>query len=102
MASIEIKPVTRSDAAELIQANIESRSHHAPWMQPFTDAEGFEEWFAGLFTGPNVGLIARSIQSGGIVGVLGPSTIFGFFRHRCMISFRLVMRPIWCVTWCAT
>jgi [ribosomal protein S5]-alanine N-acetyltransferase len=76
MPSIEIKPVTRSDAAELIQANIESRLHHAPWMQPFTDAEGFEEWFDGLFTGVNVGLIARSIQSGGIVGVMNLSQIF--------------------------
>ena len=76
MPSIEIKPVTRSDAAELIQANIESRSYHAPWMQPFTDAEGFEEWFDGLFTGAKVGLIARSIQSGGIVGVMNLSQIF--------------------------
>jgi [ribosomal protein S5]-alanine N-acetyltransferase len=60
----------------LIQANIESRSHHAPWVQPFTDAEGLEEWFNGLFTGTNVGLIARSIQSGGLVGVMNLSQIF--------------------------
>jgi ribosomal-protein-alanine N-acetyltransferase len=75
MASLEIKPATRSDSDELIRANIESRPHHQPWTRPFTDAEGFEDWFSGLVTGANVGLVARETGSGGIVGVINLSQI---------------------------
>ncbi len=45
-------------------------------MQPFTDQEGFEEWFSTLFTGANVGLVAREHQCGCIVGVMHLSQIF--------------------------
>lgn len=76
MPQVLVRPVTRADAPELIRANIESRSYHEPWVQPFTDAEGFEEWFAGIQTGSNVGLIARELQSGGLVGVMNLSQIF--------------------------
>jgi ribosomal-protein-alanine N-acetyltransferase len=76
MTSIIIKPAVKSDAADLIQANINSRSYHAPWTQPFTDIGGFDEWFSGLGSGTNVGLIARDLQSGGIVGVTNLSQIF--------------------------
>lgn len=76
MSSVEIKPVTRSDASELIRANIESRRYHEPWVQPFIDVEGFEVWFSCLLTGANVSLIAREPKSGGIVGVMNFSQIF--------------------------
>ena len=76
MTSISLTPAKRSDSVELIQANVESGPHHAPWMQPFTDQEGFEQWFGTLFTGANVGLVARDLQSGGIVGVTNLSQIF--------------------------
>jgi [ribosomal protein S5]-alanine N-acetyltransferase len=73
---VEVRPVTRSDAAELIRANVESRDYHAPWVQPFTDAEGFEDWFGGLAMGASVSLLARDALSGGIVGVFNLSQIF--------------------------
>ena len=73
---VEVRPVTRSDAAELIGANVESRDHHAPWVQPFTDADGFEDWFGGLATGASVSLLARDASSGGVVGVFNLSQIF--------------------------
>jgi ribosomal-protein-alanine N-acetyltransferase len=76
MTIVSIAPVTRSDAAELIAANVASREHHAPWIQAFTDREGFEEWFGALFTGANVSLVARCTQSRGIVGVMNLSQIF--------------------------
>jgi ribosomal-protein-alanine N-acetyltransferase len=76
MTSVAIKPATRSDAAELIRANIDSRAYHAPWAEPFTDVEGFEAWLGELFTGAHVGLIARDLRSGSIVGVVNLSQIF--------------------------
>jgi [ribosomal protein S5]-alanine N-acetyltransferase len=96
MTSVALDFVTRFDAAELIRANIESRSYHEPWVQPFTDAGGFEDWFGGLFTGANVGLVARDLQSGGIVGVVTLSQIFGkgfqnaFLDYFGMVSFARV------------
>ncbi len=68
--TITLKPVARSDAAELIEANTASRLHHEPWAQPFTDAEGFDRWFAGVVTGANVGLVAREAALGGIAGLV--------------------------------
>ena len=76
MARVSVKPATRADAAELIAANAESRPHHAPWVEPFTDREGFEEWFGALFTGANASLVARDLVSGRIVGVMNFSQIF--------------------------
>lgn len=76
MPSISLAPVRRVDAAGLIQANIESRAYHEPWIQPFTTLDGFEEWFGTLFTSANVGFVARDLTSGGIVGVTNLSQIF--------------------------
>jgi [ribosomal protein S5]-alanine N-acetyltransferase len=76
MAQVVIRPVGRSEAAELIHANAENQFYHQPWVKPFTDAEGFEEWFGGLLTGANIGLIARELDSGGIVGMVNLSQIF--------------------------
>lgn len=76
MTTIAIARARRSDAAELIRANIESRSHHAPWVAPFTSQDGFDAWFSTLLTGANVSLIAREQHSGGIVGVMNVSQIF--------------------------
>lgn len=76
MTTLSIAPAKRSDAAELIAANIASRAHHAPWIQAFTDREGFEEWFGTLVTGASVGLVARDAHSRSIVGVMNLSQIF--------------------------
>ena len=75
MPSVSLAPVRRVDAAELTRLNIESRAHHEPWVQPFTTLDGFEEWFGTLFTGANVGFVAREVASGGIVGVTNLSQI---------------------------
>ena len=68
--SVALAPVTRADAAELIQGNLNSREHHHPWTAPFTDEAGFEAWFGRTLCGPNVGLIAREAASGRLVGVV--------------------------------
>jgi ribosomal-protein-alanine N-acetyltransferase len=76
MAAVAINPVTRSDGEELIAANIDSRGYHSPWVQPFIDPAGFEDWFNGLSGEANVSLVAREVQSGAIVGVINLSQIF--------------------------
>ena len=76
VSSITLCPARRSDAAELVQANLDNRDHHGPWVQTFTTTDGFQEWFGAQATGANVGLVARDIASGGIVGVTNLSQIF--------------------------
>ena len=81
MPNVAIAPVAQSDAAELIAANIASRDYHAPWAYPFTDRDGFDVWFGNVVTGPNVGLVARCEDAGGIVGVVNLNQIvWGAFR----------------------
>lgn len=75
MPEIELKQAARADADALIRANLENRGHHAPWSKPFADQAGFEDWFSGLRTGANVGLVAREPRSQGIIGVLDLSQI---------------------------
>ena len=76
MTSVSLLCAKRSDAAELIGANVASRLHHAPWAQPFTDQEGFDEWFGTLFTDANVGFVVRDLHSGRVIGVTNLSQIF--------------------------
>src|ERR1700712_3734268 len=70
MTLVEIRPVVRADAAELIRNNIASRSYHEPWLKTFTDDEGFDAWFAGLVSDANIGLVAREVTSGHVVGII--------------------------------
>ncbi len=42
---VTIRPVTRADGPDLAQANHAARDFHAPWVQPFADAAGFDAWF---------------------------------------------------------
>jgi ribosomal-protein-alanine N-acetyltransferase len=75
MSVVQIHRVIRTDAAELIAANIASRDYHLPWVTSFNDQAGFDNWFARGLTGPNVGLIAREIASNQVVGVININEI---------------------------
>lgn len=81
MSSIQLNRVIRADAADLIAANSASQHYHLPWVTSFTDQAGFDNWFSGILTGSNVGLIARDVASNHIVGVVNISEIvMGAFR----------------------
>jgi ribosomal-protein-alanine N-acetyltransferase len=81
MEHVIIAPARRSDATDLIRANIDSREYHSPYVQPFIDEEGFEVWFGQLAAGANLGLVARDTATNAIVGVLNISQIvWGVFR----------------------
>lgn len=67
--------VVRDNAAELIRGNLESRAHHAPWVEPFADQAGFDAWFGRTLSGPNVALVAREADSGRIAGVVNLNEI---------------------------
>ncbi|HEX8954966.1 MAG TPA: GNAT family protein [Burkholderiaceae bacterium] len=88
---VQLQRVTVADAADLIAANRESQEHHLPWVTSFTDQAGFDAWFARGITGPNVGLIAREAQSGGIVGVVNISEIaMGAFQSAYLGYYGMV------------
>ncbi len=79
-SKVAIRPAMRSDAQDILAANMLSREYHAPWSQPFTDMSGFDAWFGQLLTGPNVSFVARHID-GGVVGVFNLTQIvWGSFR----------------------
>ncbi len=81
MTDVKISPVTVSDAAELVAANLASRDHHAPWASPFTDHQGFDAWFGRMLTGPNRGFVAREASGDSIIGVVNITEIvWGAFR----------------------
>ncbi len=75
MPIIRLQRVKQSDAPALIAANTASQEHHLPWVTSFTDQAGFDAWFGRGITGPNVSLIAREAEGGGIVGVINISEI---------------------------
>jgi ribosomal-protein-alanine N-acetyltransferase len=81
MTRVLIHPVKRSDAQEIVAANIRSRDYHAPWAQPVTDMSGFDAWFGQSITGPNASFVARETESQGVVGVFNVSQIvLGIFQ----------------------
>lgn len=74
MPRILLTEVQTSDGPALIQAHLESRDYHAPWVTTFTDAAGFEKWFARLNPERMMSFIARD-HGGGIVGLCTLSEI---------------------------
>jgi ribosomal-protein-alanine N-acetyltransferase len=75
MSHILIAPVRWVDGPELVEANTLNRTYHAPWVEPFTDMEGFESWFGQRVTGPNISLVARDRSSCAVVGVININQI---------------------------
>ncbi|WP_234905838.1 GNAT family N-acetyltransferase [Affinirhizobium pseudoryzae] len=86
-ARIDLRPVRRRDAADLIAANVESLQHHHPYADPPKDEAAFEAWYGQMVTGANVSLLARLAETGEIVGVFNFSQIaLGNFRS-CYLGY---------------
>jgi ribosomal-protein-alanine N-acetyltransferase len=83
-----------TDRADLLRANQDSRAHHLPWVEPFTDDAGFDAWLARSMTGPNVGLVARETAGARIVGVVNISNIV-------LGAFRSAYLGYYGMAWCA-
>jgi [ribosomal protein S5]-alanine N-acetyltransferase len=61
------------------------------WVRNFTDEQGFNAWFEGAVCGPNVGIVARHADSGGVVGVITISAIvMGLFRSAFLGYYGMV------------
>ena len=75
MPDVQLRPATRTDAAELIEANRQSRSLHHPWVAPCTDQASFDAWLDRALTGPTIRLIAREAATSALVGVVSLSEI---------------------------
>jgi [ribosomal protein S5]-alanine N-acetyltransferase len=81
MQDVIVERVRRGDAAELIAANRDNVHYHAPWIAPFTDETGFDQWFARGITDANVSLVARERTTRELVGVVNFNAIvMGVFR----------------------
>jgi ribosomal-protein-alanine N-acetyltransferase len=91
---VTLSRVLPTDRAELIRANQDSRAHHLPWVEPFTDDAGFDAWFARSLIGPNVGLVAREIVSARIVGIVNISDIVLGAFHSAYLGY-------YGMAWCA-
>jgi ribosomal-protein-alanine N-acetyltransferase len=65
---VTLRRVTEADAEALIRGNLASRAAHAPWVEPFIDADGFARWFAEIRRGRRVALVAET--GGDIAGVV--------------------------------
>lgn len=74
MLAIFLSEVTQADGPDLVRAHVDSRDYHQPWVAPFTDHAGFEEWFARLSPERMISFIARH-RDGGIVGLCTISEI---------------------------
>lgn len=75
MDAVVIHPVAHGDGDDIVQAHLESRAYHHPWVTTFTDYAGFEVWFARAEAGEIAGFVARHSPSGGIVGLCTLSQI---------------------------
>jgi ribosomal-protein-alanine N-acetyltransferase len=75
---VTIRRATQHDAGALIRGNTGSREFHASWVEPFTDRDGFDRWFAETRTGRKVALVAEA--EGAIVGLVNLNEIvYGMF-----------------------
>jgi ribosomal-protein-alanine N-acetyltransferase len=92
-ARVTLSRGVRTDRAELIRANQDSRAHHLPWVEPFTDDPGFDAWFARTLTGSNVGLVARETATARIVGIVNISDIVLGAFHSAYLGY---YGMVWC------
>lgn len=65
---VVVQRVRRADAGEIVAANRENVTYHAPWVSPATDRTAFDVWFARTTTGANVSLVARERATDELVG----------------------------------
>jgi ribosomal-protein-alanine N-acetyltransferase len=88
---VTIRRATEGDAAALIRGNRASREVHAPWVEPFTDLDGFNRWFAETRTSRKVAFVAEA--EGAIVGVVNLNEIVqgifcsGYLGYYAMAGF---------------
>ncbi|MCM2291849.1 GNAT family N-acetyltransferase [Allorhizobium sp. BGMRC 0089] len=91
IAEVKLGLARHADAADLIEANRQSRHYHHPFAAPFIDQEGFDSWFSQMLTGASRGLVARHASSGGIIGVFTLSQIaLGNFRSAYLGYYGMV------------
>ena len=73
---VKLHAVAAEDGPDLIQSNLLSRDLHQPWASPFIDDQGFRQWLKVAGSESHVGLVARLVETGQVVGVVNISQIF--------------------------
>lgn len=78
--TVTLRRPTEADGPALVAAHRAGRDLHLPWIQPFTDAAGFDEWRERALTGNTLGLVIQAAE--GIAGIVNVSNIvLGPFRN---------------------
>jgi ribosomal-protein-alanine N-acetyltransferase len=92
MGRVRLRRPIHADGPQLIKSHIESRAHHSPWVEPFTDEAGFDAWFLQKTTGPHVSFLAIEEASGEIAGVVNISEIVRGLFQSAYLGFYGVAR----------
>lgn len=72
---VKLTEVVVEDGPDLIQSNLLSRDFHRPWASPFIDEPGFQQWLEVARAENHLGLVARLVETGEIVGVVNINQI---------------------------
>src|SRR5215469_18891553 len=80
------------DGPLLIRANVENRSYHLPWVEPFLDEAGFHAWFRRSISGRHVNLVAVDAESREIAGVVNLNEIVTGYYQGAYLGY-YGMRP---------
>ncbi|HBP29358.1 MAG: GNAT family N-acetyltransferase [Advenella sp.] len=75
MDKVYIQRAAHGDAQELIEFNLQNKHYHHPWVSPFTDQTGFQNWFSRCLTAAVVGLVVREEVSRKVVGIININEI---------------------------
>ncbi len=73
---VKLNEAVPEDGPDLIQSNLQSRDLHRPWASPFIDEQGFQQWLELAGAENYAGMVARTVETGEIVGVVNISQIF--------------------------
>lgn len=72
---VRLNPPAPGDEAEIVAANRESRSYHAPYAAPCIDEAGFAAWIENAAQPANRSFVAREIDGGALVAVFNLTQI---------------------------
>ena len=75
-----VRQVNFTDKSMLVSAHLANCDFHRPWCAPFTNDEGFYDWWSSVIAGSKVGFVAFDAQDR-LTGVVNLSEIvFKSFR----------------------
>ena len=87
MSRVTLRQPTLTDGTRLVLANQESRDHHFPWVEPFTDEEGFQLWLERAQSDASPGFVAIDPARDAIIGIVNLNNIIRGAFHNAFLGF---------------